>query len=246
MQLKGLVFLLSSIFLSPQSQNSRRWAPGGLHGTDLNAAGLCCHHWLGSRSLARSGAGSSLDTQMGPGKLDWGRPGPGGNCGLLSSDLDVSFIVKGKCKRVKEKVFTWLWPEARKLQTDGQGGKKGLFGQGLPNSSMTSWSYIELIAENMRWEKRKAQMIKKWMNSEEHSPSWWWRAVGEDGHWWFENEFGIPEYCKNQHEDQHWWVCTEQRSRWLYPNNVPTIPGSHHLGLTIETEQTAECYYRCG
>lgn len=33
---------------------------------------------------------------------------PAGSCGLLSSDLDVSFTVKVKCKRVKGKVFTLL------------------------------------------------------------------------------------------------------------------------------------------
>lgn len=107
-QLKGLACLFSSIFLSPQSQNSRRWVPVGLHRTGLDASGVCCQHWLGSRSLARSGAGSSLDTQMEPDKIDWGRAGPGGSCCFLTSDLDVSFIVRVKCKRVKGKVFTLL------------------------------------------------------------------------------------------------------------------------------------------
>lgn len=61
---------------------------------------------------------------------------------FLSSDLDESFIVKVKCERVKGKVFTGLGFGlkrcARSLETDGQEGKKGLFGQGLPNSSMKS------------------------------------------------------------------------------------------------------------
>lgn len=61
---------------------------------------------------------------------------------FLSSDLDVSFIVKVKCERVKGRVFTALGFGlrhcARRLETDRQGGKKGLFGQDLPNSSMNS------------------------------------------------------------------------------------------------------------
>lgn len=139
-QLKGLASLLSSIFLSPQSQNSRRWAPGGLHGTDLNAAGVCCHHSLGSRSLARSGAGSSLDTQVGPGKVDWGRAGPGGSCGLLSSQIDVSFIGKGKCKRVKEKVFTLLGFGLRQgsCRLMGREETKGCLIKVFPNPQWTA------------------------------------------------------------------------------------------------------------
>ena len=61
---------------------------------------------------------------------------------FLSSDQAVSFIVKVKCERAKGKVFTGfgfgLRRYARRLETDGQGGKKGLLGQGLPNSSMNS------------------------------------------------------------------------------------------------------------
>lgn len=66
---------------------------------------------------------------------------------FLSSDLDVGFIAKVKCERVKGRVFTGLGFGlrhcARRLEADGQGGKTDLFGQGLPNSSI-NWREDEM------------------------------------------------------------------------------------------------------